>query len=441
MKSSTTHSGFVAGGSYQSKDASVTLKITLFLLMFFFSAGPVLNSIHPIFDFMFLSGLSLVLIQILYLRRRPPPYYKVFLILVPVFIYAGISLLFYEDVSVNDYVRIILKPVRVFIAVLAGATLVTLFRRANLGANSVYLYLYYSISLSALVMIVQFLYPEFKDFVYSFTRADDMRELYSYDYNFRMGGLAGGYGSSTLSVAQAFGVLLLPFVCKGRGNLAKFGLRFLAVLIVLSVLLSGRSGVFVLLLFYPWCVLRSNNSKSVSKSIWFIFAMAGMIGGIAGLVMLTSILDQQSDIFYAVRRSLETFINIAESGTFNDDTVNTLFGHLLIPPTADAFLLGSAEHMVNTHFDRSLGSDIGFIRNIWTFGAVMVIGYWLPYILFFLRSVKTSLKDDSVTLLKVIIIMSILLHLKEDVLYSRILLSYLSIILAVFHFERRPIGL
>jgi hypothetical protein len=236
-------------------------------------------------------------------------------------------------------------------------------------------------------------------------------------------------------------VLLLPFVCKGRGNLAKFGLRFLAVLIVLSVLLSGRSGVFFVLLFYPWCVLRSNNSKSVSKSIWFIFAMAGMTGGIAGLVMLTSILDQQSDIFYAVRRSLETFINIAESGTFNDDTVNILFGHLLIPPTADAFLLGSAEHMVNTHFDRSLSSDIGFIRNIWTFGAVMAIGYWLPYILFFLRCVKTSLKDDSVTLLKVIIIMSILLHLKEDVLYSRILLSYLSIILAVFHFERRPIGL
>ena len=411
----------------------------LYCITFFYCLGPVLNSYSSIIDFIFFTSIFLSLYFFIKIKLFPPPFLKIFLILVPIFFYIVVSAVFYSEAQLFDFIRLSLKPVRIITTLLGGFALVALFLRLGRSLSSLYLFIFMAIVLHALIMILQLYSPDFKDLIYSFTTSDSiMIESYSYEYNFRMGGLAGSFGSSTLSVAQAFGIILLPFIKKGRGFWQRSFLNLCAVIIFFSVIICGRSGLLFILLFYPLSSILVSGGFKISNSGKLVFLSLGLLGLIAAMVTVIGNLDETSDLFYALRRTFETLIALDSGGKIQDGTFNTILTFMVLPNSPEGFILGSSEFLINTHFDRTLNSDIGYIRNLWGMGIFVALAYWMPYFYFLFKAYLNQQHLDSAKILLVIVLMSILLHVKEDIFYSRILLSYFSIILAMFYFEKNP---
>jgi hypothetical protein len=153
------------------------------------------------------------------------------------------------------------------------------------------------------------------------------------------------------------------------------------------------------------------------------------------LLFYIETVEDNNPIFYALNRSLDTFINFKESGNLEDNTVNVLEGHILLPTDLKTFFLGDTEVIVNTQFERNLNSDIGYIRNIWGFGIFGSIIYILPMLVFIRLSYKYFSYSISSKLLLLVSIIICVFHAKEAFIYTRMLLSIYSLILALFYFE------
>jgi len=413
--------------------------VILFCLTFIYCLGPVLNSYSSIVDFIFFSSIILSLYLVFRIKRFPPPFINIFWILVPIFFYITVSAVFYNEAQVFDFIRLGFKPIRIVATVIGGFALVALFLRSGYSLDSVYLFIFLSISFHSVIMILQLYFPDFKDLIYSYTTSSSLNfEDYSYEYNFRMGGLAGSYGSSTLSVTQAFGVILLPFLNNGRVLWQRWVLNLCAGIVLFSVIICGRSGLLFMLIFYPLSVILASGSFSGRIAFKFMITILALLVFMSGLLALISNLDNTSDLFYSLRRTFDSLIMIKDGGKWEDNTVNTLLTFWILPSRPEIFILGSSEFLINTHFSRTLDSDIGYIRNIWGMGIFVALVYWMPYFYFCIKGWKNLSHYKSANVLLIITLITILLHAKEDVFYSRILLSYFALILGVFYFEKFP---
>jgi hypothetical protein len=411
--------------------------MSLFLISFLYLLGPVFNAIHPIFDVIFLVSGLLTVYYVLVVRRFPPGYMKWFLILFVVYGYMLISISFYPRVSISDYIQVGLRPIRIYITVLGGWILAYLYYIRGHTFRLVITHMYFAIGLHSIIMIAQFQYPAFKDFVYSYTTniAVSGIDNYYYEYHYRMGGLAGGFGSATLSVSQSVGLLLAPFVLRENTGNHKLVIYLFAVLIAASVLLSGRSGVLSSLLFFPLSMYIIGNRNFVGASIRVIFSILVLGAGIILLINFISVLPAQSELYASISRSIDTFISFQDTGNFSDNTVNTLFTHILFPSDMVVLLLGDGEHLVNTQFERTLQSDIGYIRNIWSFGFIVSVLLWGPTLYFLYVAIKKFYNHTSAKVLFIVTLVILFFHAKEAFLYSRILLSYFSLLLGCLYFE------
>lgn len=437
----------------QERRKSRASQVALFCVIFCYCLGPVLNSINQIVDFIFITALLLSLYQIAWVRRYPPDYVKIFLILVPVFFYLFVSVAISENGGLFDLLKMVLKPVRILVTVVGGVVLASLFVKLGYSYATVYFFLYLTITLHAAIMVCQLFFPDFKDFVYSYTTniASAGIEGYSYGYNFRMGGLAGGFGSSTLSITQAFGIVLLPFLARNRSLIFLIFLYSSAILIFASVVLSGRSGVLCILLFFPIAVGLAGKGNGLGSSIKVVFSILAIFMLVAGVVVWIGMFSGlrttehartyeagsliSIDIFWALHRTFQTLLEADASGKFNDNTINTLVTHIVLPHKMEVLALGDAEHLINSHFGRVLDSDIGYVRNIWSMGIFLAFAYWLPYFYFVIKAFKRVRLAESAKVLFLILLVTLFFHAKEDILYSRILLSYLAVILGLFYLE------
>ena len=408
-----------------------------FLIAVLYLIGPVFNSIHPILDAIFWVSTLLVIYYVIVLRRIQPGYLKYFLVLFLVHGYMLVSISFYELVSTSDYIQVGLKPLRIYITVFGGWILSFIYYTRGYSFQTVLKHMYFAIGLHAVVMIVQFLNPTFKDFVYSYTTniASAGIENYYYEYNFRMGGWAGGFGSATLSVSQSIGLLFIPFLLKDRSVSQKVIIYLLAVLIASSVLLSGRSGVLCCLLFLPLSIYMSGGRNIVVASTKVIFAVLVLVFIMYLLIDFVSDLPAQSELSSSLSRSIDTLINFQETGTYSDNTVNTLVGHIKFPNDLVTFVLGDGEHLVNTQFGRTLSSDIGYIRNLWSFGLLVSLMFWWPALYFLFVAFQKMRYQDSAKILFIVTLVTLFFQFKEAFLYSRILLSYSSLLLGYMYIE------
>lgn len=416
-------------------------KNTIFLLVltFLFCFGPVFASVSMMLDVIFFTALFLVVYLLFWLKYLPPSNLRVFYLILPIFFYIYVSALFYEEAQVADYLRIALKPIRIFTTLIGGFALVLLFKRSGHTHNAIYLFIFLSTFIHALIMIMQLFFPDFRDLIYFYTTSDSIKiEEYSYEYHFRMGGLAGSFGSSTLSVAQAFGVILLPFLINERNFWQRWFLIFCGGIIFFSVIICGRSGLLFLLFFYPISVALARDQFGL-RSIFRLFIILLILSGlIIALLYIIGTLNEKSDIYNSLRRTFESIIAFSESGKLEDKTINVLLKHWILPTQPEIFILGSSEFLINTHFERDLNSDIGYIRNLWGMGIFIAIGYWVPYFYFCIKGFLGFKYRKSAKILFIITLISIFLHTKEDVFYSRILLSYFGLILGVYYFEKFP---
>jgi hypothetical protein len=344
------------------------------------------------------------------------------------------SISLYSNVQINDYIQTFLRPFRILITLFGGYSLTYILYKKNYSTNQILDFVFLSIVIHAVIMIYQLYDSSFKDWIYSYTTTGEFRG--SNEYEFRMGGLSGGTGSSTLSVSQSIGVLMLPFLLTRANLFRKIIFISLGLLVFYSIIITGRSGVLSILLFLPLSLYLSNPKIKFSMLLKNFLGIFGFIGLIFFTINFLSEMDNESTTFYAISRSLDTIINAKETGIVEDNTSKELLNnHLLFPEDSITFLFGNGEHLVNTQFERTLHSDIGYIRNLWSFGIFGAIIFWMPYFYYMIISLKLAKRHQSAAILCLISAVTILFQSKENFMYSRILFSMYSIMIAIFYFD------
>ena len=413
------------------------MKILFFILFYFlYIFGPVFNSIGPWADVVFFSSIIFIIMNTLFYKILFPRYLIPFFLIFFVYAYSILSGLFYSNYELVNFTEFILKPVRVVITVFGGYSLLSLSKKylKNFSNTHTLFYIYISIILHGLIMILQFHYPDFKSYIYSYTMGGAPRSTFEYD--FRMGGLSGSTGGAILSIVQSFGIILIPFLYKlTRSTKQKIFLLLSSTLILYSVFICGRSGIWSMIIFSFLSLLLLNATSLFKFFTISIKSIVITIFGITIVLILFKQLEENSSLFYALNRTFDTFIIYSESNNFDDKTVSTLQSHILLPNSKFTLFFGSTEVLVNTQFDRSLDSDIGYIRNLWGFGIFFTILYWLPIFYFFIIVIKLKKKSLLESSFIVISLIIILFHAKEITFYTRMLLSIYSLLLASIKFS------
>jgi hypothetical protein len=282
-------------------------------------------------------------------------------------------------------------------------------------------------------MLVQFYFPHFRDFIYSFTTTGEFRT--KDDYNIRMGGLSGGSGGAVLSVVQSIGIILLPFVLKKSSKIKGTIILLLSTLIVYSILICGRSGILSVLLFLPLSYLLVYDMLKLSTILKIFFIVLTLVFSLSFLVNFTNKTAHSNPLRYAFERSLQTLINYKKTGKVEDATVTILKRQIVFPDKITTFLFGNGEYIVDRGSSRTLNSDIGYIVNLWGFGVIVLFIYLSPLLLFLYISFVYRKVYLSAALLFLITIVMLVFHSKELFLYVRMLFSIYSLALACFFIQ------
>lgn len=398
-------------------------KIVIFFLTFFYIFGPVFRPIGNWADLIFITSIFLCLYGFILKRYKLKKIGLIFSILFLVMAYELFLIGTNTRTTTTNFIQTFLRPIRILVTFFGGYVLVRIIFETFKGKEVMkysLLLVFTSIFLHSLIMIFQLYNANFKDFIYLYTA--NISSIYDYGYNFRMGGLSGGSGGAVLSVVQSLGLVILPFLIKFFKKRKKIILLLMSLAIFYSVLISGRSGIWCFIVFTPLAFYFNSDKKNIIIFLKYSFYFVLFIFLIITSLSLFSYLEEGSDSFYAIRRSLDTFLNYSKTGDFNDDTVNILTKHLILPDTYQELVFGNGEHIVNNQSGRTLHSDIGFIRNLWSYGVVFSFLYWSPLF-------KLIFTNKNAKLFIILSSIMILFHFKESFLYVRMFLSILSIIL------------
>ena len=403
--------------------------ICLFLLIFFYIFGPVFRQIGNWFDFIFFTSFVLTIYGYFFLKLNIPKYFTMFYFIIVVFAYLLVSINFYPFTTNQDIFRMVLIPIRILFTLYGGFVIVNLsifiFPKTYF-VNLLY-FIFLSVLVHAIIMSLQFYSQSFKDFIYYYTSTGESRG--NNEYDFRMGGLTGSFGDSILSVVQSLGIIFIPWISKYVNIYKKILLYFGGLLIFYSILICGRSGIWSTLFFLPLSYILSSDFKGVVFWIKFFLNSLILILIFILIVILFDRIENGSQLYYALKRSLDTFIDYKDTGTFDDHTVQTISTFILFPTDIIVFLFGDGEHMVNTQFSRTLDSDIGYIRNFWSMGIIVASMFWAPIVYYTLVSGKLINKYKSAALLFCLSLIMLIFHTKENFLYVRMFHSIYSIVL------------
>ena len=213
-------------------------------------------------------------------------------------------------VAVNGAVdtQIALRSARALINLLGGASLAYLYWR-RYGAQLlpyVTLHLYLALSVHAFLILMMFLQPDLRAFVYQMTSAASFVNNNSpFLQGLRIPGLT--YGLATTSVLQLGGLLLLlPVARYWRGRpFVLLGVLCGAPLLLLSLLLTGRTGLLLGMLFVPAAWVLSGKRRGNNRSAGRRADGAGrLFGRVARTLATVAVVGA---VVYVVVRNLPSF--------------------------------------------------------------------------------------------------------------------------------------
>jgi hypothetical protein len=117
-----------------------------------------------------------------------------------------------------------------------------------------------------------------------------------------------------------------------------------------------------------------------------------------------------------------------ETGKYENETVQILRDYILFPDL-QTFLFGSNEALLNYDLNRNLDSDIGYVRNIFSFGFFGFLLYLFPFLMLILFALKKSKQYLEYKFLLILLIIMLIFHAKESYLYVRMFWSIICLVL------------
>ena len=228
-----------------------------------------------------------------------------------------------------------------------------------------------------------------------------------------------------MSVVQALGVIIFPLVIRQTKSF-KFIYIVGLIICLTSVIMSGRSGVLAIVLFTPLVLFLLGIKVRTFIKAFIIFLLISLVllivavrTGLIDNFEFMKTFDTATDFIY--------FLSIG--GITNIPTVAYLLSTLSLPNDI-SLIIGDPNIILNSQYNRSLESDVGYVRNIWAMGLIGTIVYILPllHILFLeIRSFKYSIS----CFLLISLFVMLFFHLKEPFLYVRMFFPIIALLIAL----------
>ncbi|PKL49121.1 MAG: hypothetical protein CVV42_07235 [Candidatus Riflebacteria bacterium HGW-Riflebacteria-2] len=343
-------------------------------------------------------------------------------------------------------VQIALRSIRALINFLAAMSLAGIYydRFGKSYFARIIRDIYLALVAHACIMLAMFYSTPFRELIYQVTSAHDYVNIASpFLDGLRICGIT--YGLSQTSVLQMLGLLMLPVVARGCQSFAGLLTAIMgAPLLVLSILISGRSGLMMGLFFIPVYLLGLLLLKASTQSPAKIAGnlLANMLGlFFIGLLVWSSIdfLPEKFSV-YSLNHAQEIFLAMRLSGT----TVDTLSGMFFLPDSWLELVFGSS-NLNNGGFEMVF-SDVGWVKTIFAVGLVGSILMIIPYILALKQAWRCRFFSQETAVMSFLVFLSaLLLHGKEMALLTRnqwsvqaLLLSAICIQLHLLEGNRNP---
>jgi len=396
------------------------ITLTIFLFVF----GPVLNKFGNWFDFVFIISIMIFFLNLRNLRKINIPPYEYFYILLFFYTLLSIKIIFYFNINILNWSLNFLKPIRIIFTLYSGYFLANYLYNKKYNFYDILKIVFIAIILHSFIIIAQFFNIDFRDLTYAYTTSGEFRS--TFEYEFRMGGLSGGSGGAVLSTVQSLGIIILPFLLNYNSKIfTKVFFVLCSFVILLSIILTGRSGIYCILLFLPISLYLNYGVYKTIKYNFFILSIS-----IFAFLLINQLLQSLgfTEFYNSFYRTFDSFISLTETGKYENETVLILKDYILFPDL-ETFLFGSNDALLNYDVDRNLDSDIGYVRNIFSFGIFGFILYIMPFILLMIYSLKKMKFSIPHKLLFLLLLIMAFFHSKESFLYVRMFWSIISLIL------------
>ncbi|WP_141677165.1 hypothetical protein [Vibrio cyclitrophicus] len=264
-----------------------------------------------------------------------------------------------------------------------------------------------SILVHSVVVIVQFMMPSVKDFIYAYS--DVSRLMYTSVGDYRVAGFSGG-GGALLSLFHSFG-FLCGFALYKSNKISLFQLTFFCSIIVMSNIFIARTGIIFSILM----VLFFDRKLAL---IYFrkvtVFLLISIL--LLSVFYSSEIIKLYDEIFkLAFERTISEFISVdsgPESGKYY--TFRILSRMFFIPElNAMEVVFGTGD---SGRLLQYLASDIGYIRMLNMGGFLFVLLTLLPFVFYFVTTKNNNLFD---LLVNVLIVSVLVAEIKEVIIYGR----------------------
>ena len=403
---------------------TIILNMVIFIFWFLYIYGPVIDGFGQGGDISLL--ISLIFCLKLVFSNMKIRKELIFLsgILLTIFIFSSLNFIFLDDqTAIAVGLRGVFRPVRALIHLIGGYSLVKYtYEKKSKDSNYsvldfIIFIIYISILTHSIIMIFQFIFPEFRNLIYNFTTA---KHQFMHYQHFRLAGLSGA-GGAQLSVVQSLAIPISFYFLKNK----KHWLFWIMgnFIIFSSLIISGRSGfltIFLTIILYGMLAFFNLiHSFKVSKYLLKAISISSVF-----LVMLSIFLFVQFKSMpyfdVAIQHSLSAFISNPSTGQ-TDGTFKALSKMFILPENVMHLVFGKVSYIeVNTYY--TINTDIGYFQLIWAYGLLglflhsIFYLYLLVYPLYFL---KKSLYIDKSILVSFIVFLILFFNAKETFFLTR----------------------
>ena len=213
-------------------------------------------------------------------------------------------------------------------------------------------------------VIIALVSPDFREWVLQTSRVDNLLSI-SNDYGgLRSYGLANGYTSTFPMLMGVYALIVITMVSRiSVFNLRYYWLLFLSSLLIFTVIVNARIGLVPVVMFFVVIVLSmAFHVKSLTIGIKLFFT--SIIGFI---ILISSGLDldkYMTRLMWGIEE-IVSLIDGERTGTFQ-----VLEGMIHFPTETMSFLFGTGLSVFGEQGNFPVSSDIGFVRDIYMFGAL-----------------------------------------------------------------------
>lgn len=318
----------------------------------------------------------------------------------------------------------------------AGAAAIVAAYRVYYGdrfAQTVLAHIFWAIAAHALLIVLMFLSPTLRLFVYGIVDTYAYINLNApFLIGLRVSGLT--YGLASTSLVQMIALLIYPMMLhyENRKLFRYFVLPLAFVLLNVSIMLTGRSGLVFAVLLFPIAYLFTTRFNS---------RLVGQIIGAATLISVTIYAASNfgPESWTIVLDRAYELTNLVVTGLEQNSTVQHLGTMVFFPEAWYEFLFGTSN--LGRGQISYLPSDIGYVRLVFAIGFLGTFLTTIPYLATFIVAAKAYAQHKHVAIVAMLAVTAVLLfNAKELALLTRNQWSVIALIASVLFSLMREFG-